>query len=58
MEEHVARLLAAVGILIWGLLAIVSLILEWRQPRTGTAVPGEPSVQPSGQPSKRSSQAV
>jgi hypothetical protein len=58
MEEHVARLLAAVGILIWGLLAIVSLILEWRQPRMGTAVPGEPSVQQSGQPSKRSSQAV
>jgi hypothetical protein len=43
MEEHIARLLAGVGILVWGLLAMVSLFLEWRHAEVKTPESGQPS---------------
>jgi hypothetical protein len=48
MEENVARLVAAVGVLIWGVLAVVSLILERRYPEIGSPEATSPS--PSSEP--------
>jgi hypothetical protein len=51
MEEQIARLLAGIGILVWGLLALVSLFLEWR---AGSSSPGPASAYPAGQAPKSS----
>jgi hypothetical protein len=45
--EKLGGFVALVGIMIWGLLAVASLILEWREKRASPPLPSSQQSPPS-----------